>query len=110
MAGIDYVERIPNNVNLAENRRLQRALEDWQPKFLDWWRDMGPEGFQAKDAYLRTAISVDAAAELEGRATAARASLSRAGWDIYLVQPEGRLADVWRLKRVGKLLAVGSSS
>ena len=42
MAGIDYVERIPNNVNLAENRRLQRALEDWQPKFLDWWQDMGP--------------------------------------------------------------------
>jgi hypothetical protein len=57
-----------------------------------------------------SAISVDAAAELEGRATAARASLTRAGWDVYLVQPEGRLADVWRLKRVGKLLAAGSSS
>jgi len=55
-------------------------------------------------------LTVDAAAELEGRATAARASLGRAGWDIYLVHPEGRLADVWRLKRVGKLLAVGSSS
>jgi uncharacterized protein (DUF58 family) len=55
-------------------------------------------------------LSVDAAAELEGRMTAARASLSRAGWDVYLVQPEGRLADVWRLKRVGKLLAAGSSS
>jgi uncharacterized protein (DUF58 family) len=55
-------------------------------------------------------LSVDAAAELEGRATAARASLTRAGWDVYLVQPEGRLADVWRLKRVGKLQAVGSSS
>jgi len=55
-------------------------------------------------------LSADAAAELEGRMTAARASLSRAGWDVYLVQPEGRLADVWRLKRVGKLLAAGSSS
>ena len=43
MAGIDYIERIPNNVNLHENRRLQRALEDWQPKFLEWWQDMGPE-------------------------------------------------------------------
>ena len=31
MAGIDYTERIPNNVSLHENRRLQRALEDWQP-------------------------------------------------------------------------------
>ena len=27
MAAIDYIERIPNNVNLAENRRLLRALE-----------------------------------------------------------------------------------
>ena len=42
MPGIDYTERIPNNVNLAENRRLQRALEEWQPKFLEWWTEMGP--------------------------------------------------------------------
>jgi len=28
---IDYSERIPNNVDLAEDRRLQRALESWQP-------------------------------------------------------------------------------
>src|SRR5262249_14551154 len=60
MAAIDYLERIPNNVNLSENRRLQRALEEWQPRFLGWWNDMGPEGFQQKDVYLRTAISVDA--------------------------------------------------
>jgi benzoyl-CoA 2,3-epoxidase subunit B len=56
---IDYQERIPNNMNLSENRRLQRALEEWQPKFLDWWREMGPDGFQAKDVYLRTAVSVE---------------------------------------------------
>jgi len=24
-------EKIPNNVHLHENRRLQRALEKWQP-------------------------------------------------------------------------------
>ena len=59
MASIDYSERIPNNVGLSDNRRLQRALEDWQPKFLDWWMQMGPDGFQAKDVYLRTAVSVD---------------------------------------------------
>src|SRR5581483_5511571 len=51
-------EKIPNNVNLAEDKRLQRALEQWQPNFLSWWMDMGPEGFQADDVYLRTAISV----------------------------------------------------
>jgi benzoyl-CoA 2,3-dioxygenase component B len=51
-------ERIPNNVNLSGDPRLQRALEQWQPNFLSWWHDMGPEGFQAKDVYLRTAVSV----------------------------------------------------
>ena len=50
----------PTTSSLADDRRLLRALEDWQPRFLDWWRDMGPDGFQAKDVYLRTAISVDA--------------------------------------------------
>ena len=39
---IDYTERIPNNVDLAEDRRLQRALESWQPAFLHWWGEMGP--------------------------------------------------------------------
>ena len=41
---IDYSEKIPNNVNLAEDRTLQRALEQWQPNFVDWWTTMGPEG------------------------------------------------------------------
>ena len=31
---IDPTEKIPNNVNLGEDRRLQRALETWQPDFL----------------------------------------------------------------------------
>ena len=53
-------ERIPNNVDLSGNKRLQRAREHWQPAYLDWWRDMGPEGFQDHhQVYLRTAISVD---------------------------------------------------
>ena len=57
---IDYSSRIPNNVDLDQNKVLQRALEHWQPKFLDWWRDMGPEGSPAYDGYLSTAVSVDA--------------------------------------------------
>ena len=31
MSGINYSEKIPNNVNLSEDRPLQRALEHWQP-------------------------------------------------------------------------------
>ncbi|MCB9730352.1 MAG: benzoyl-CoA 2,3-epoxidase subunit BoxB [Deltaproteobacteria bacterium] len=60
MAGNISDERIPNNVDLSSDRRLQRALCDWQPSFVDWWKDMGPEGFQTSDIYLRTAVSVHA--------------------------------------------------
>jgi benzoyl-CoA 2,3-dioxygenase component B len=52
-------EKIPNNVGLSNDKRLQRALEAWLPNYLDWWNTMGPEGYQEKDVYLRTAISVD---------------------------------------------------
>jgi len=51
-------EKIPNNVHLSDDKKLQRALEQWQPNFLSWWMDMGPDGFQRDDVYLRTAISV----------------------------------------------------
>ena len=59
MSAIDTTSRIPNNVNLAGDRALNRALEHWQPNYLSWWREMGPEGTQAFDVYLRTAVSVD---------------------------------------------------
>ena len=54
-------ERIPNNVNLSQDMKLKRALEKWQPNFIEWWKDMGPEGFQSDDVYLRTAVSVEPA-------------------------------------------------
>jgi benzoyl-CoA 2,3-dioxygenase component B len=59
MNSIDYNERIPNNVNLAGDRALQRALEHWQPNFIEWWQDVGPEGTGGYDVYLRTAVGVD---------------------------------------------------
>jgi benzoyl-CoA 2,3-dioxygenase component B len=57
MSEMNYDDRIPNNVDLSSDKRLQRALEKWQPDFLSWWSDMGPEGFQLSDVYLRTAVS-----------------------------------------------------
>ena len=59
-SAFDYNERIPNNVNLAGDRTLQRALEKWQPNFIDWWKSVGPEGTGGYDVYLRTAVGVDA--------------------------------------------------
>ena len=55
---MNLYDRIPNNVNLSEDKRLQRALEKWLPNFLSWWHDMGPAGFQDKDVWLRTAVDV----------------------------------------------------
>ncbi len=59
MATVNYDTLIPNNVNLATDRRLQRALEKWQPKFLNWWLHKGPKDFQTNEIYLRTAVGVD---------------------------------------------------
>ena len=59
MSSINYSEKIPNNVDLSSDRTLQRALEQWQPNFISWWDDMGPEGSTDMDVYLRTAVSVD---------------------------------------------------
>ena len=56
---IDYSQKIPNNVNLADDRTLQRALEQWQPNFIQWWDDVGPEASSDLQVYLRTATSVD---------------------------------------------------
>jgi benzoyl-CoA 2,3-dioxygenase component B len=56
---VDYSTRIPNNVGLASDQRVLKALESWHPGYLNWWRDMGPEGFQESLVYLRTAVTVD---------------------------------------------------
>src|SRR5271165_256702 len=56
---VDYSTKIPNNVNLSEDRQVLKALEGWHPGYMDWWSDMGPEGFQQSLVYLRTAYSVD---------------------------------------------------
>ena len=56
---VDYDALIPNNVGLADDAKLRRALEEWHPGYIDWWMSMGPDGFQMADVFLRTAISVE---------------------------------------------------
>ena len=81
---IDYQERIPNNVGLSSDRRLQRALEKWQPEYLEWWQDVGPLGFQASDVYLRTAIST----EPGGWANFGYVRMPEYRWGIFLADAE----------------------
>ncbi len=83
MTPVDYDERIPNNVGLAQDRRLQRALEGWQPKFLDWWKTLGP-ALPTKDVYLRTAIAVGR----DGWAHFAHVPMEEYRWGIFLAEPD----------------------
>ncbi|NIB43466.1 benzoyl-CoA 2,3-epoxidase subunit BoxB [Pseudomaricurvus alkylphenolicus] len=84
---VNYEDRIPNNINLSEDKQLQRALEAWQPNYLDWWRDMGPEGFQEADVYLRTAVGVDP----DGWAVFDHVKMPDYRWGILLApKEEGR--------------------
>ena len=80
MSAIDYSEKIPNNVNLGQDRSLQRALEQWQPNFINWWDDVGPEGSTDFDVYLRTAVSVDAG----GWAQFGHVKMRDYRWGIFL--------------------------
>jgi benzoyl-CoA 2,3-dioxygenase component B len=84
---VDYQSQIPNNVDLAGDRGLQRALEHWQPAFLNWWHELGPEHFQGHEVYLRTATSVDA----KGWASFGYVKMPDYRWGIFLAdREEGR--------------------
>jgi len=83
MSTVEFADKIPNNVQLSADKRLQRALEEWQPQFLDWWREMGPHGFQEHAVYLRTAVSVDAS----GWAHFDYVRMPEYRWGIFLAEP-----------------------
>ncbi len=80
MSSINYSDKIPNNVNLSEDRTLQRALEGWLPNYLDWWQDMGPSGSHGFDVYLRTATSTTP----DGWATFDHVKMPDYRWGIFL--------------------------
>jgi benzoyl-CoA 2,3-epoxidase subunit B len=84
MSLVDINAKIPNNVDLAGDRRLQRALESWQPKFIDWWRAQGPVAFKDNPVYLRTAISVGQ----EGWANFDHVPMPDYRWGVFLADQE----------------------
>ena len=86
---IDYIDKIPNNVDLGRDRVLQRALEHWQPAYLNWWFDMGPNESHTYDVYLRTATSV----EPDGWAQFGYVRMPEYRWGIFL-QPQDEHREV----------------
>jgi benzoyl-CoA 2,3-dioxygenase component B len=84
VSSINYNDKIPNNVNLSEDRTLQRALEHWQPNYLNWWKDMGPDESQGYDVYLRTAVNTTP----EGWAQFGHVKMPDYRWGIFLTQQD----------------------
>ena len=82
MSNVDLLDKIPNNVDLKSDRKLKRALERWQPDYLDWWNETGPAEYQDHDIYLRTAIDVDA----EGWAQFGYVHMPEYRWGIFLAE------------------------
>ena len=69
---------------------MQRALESWQPRFLEWWHELGPTMFETNDIYLRTAVAVGQ----EGWANFGYVKMPDYRWGIFLAdaEPDRRIA------------------
>jgi len=76
-------DHIPNNVDLSADRKLMKGLTRWQPAYLEWWRDMGPSGFDEDLIWLRTAVSVNA----KGWAHYDHVRMKDYRWGIFLSAP-----------------------
>ena len=84
---VDLNAKIPNNVGLADDPKVRRALERWQPQYLEWWNDMGPTAFATQDIWLRTAVDVGA----KGWANFDYVKMPDYRWGIFLSTPKGEL-------------------
>ncbi|MFN0205870.1 MAG: benzoyl-CoA 2,3-epoxidase subunit BoxB [Planctomycetota bacterium] len=81
---VDLDAKIPNNVGLKDDPVIRRALESWQPAYLEWWRDMGPSDFKEDEIYLRTAVGVGRG----GWANFSQVKMPDYRWGIFLAEPE----------------------
>jgi benzoyl-CoA 2,3-dioxygenase component B len=85
MGTIDLDGKIPNNVGLADDPKLRRALEHWQPAYAEWWHEMGPTDFEPNEVWLRTAVGVDS----RGWANWDYVRMPEYRWGIFLTPREG---------------------
>ena len=100
---INYSDRIPNNVDLASDRMLQRALERWQPAFLNWWQEAGPSNTSTLQVYCaRRSASIATAGP-----TLDYVRMPDYRWGIFLV-PRDEDADPLRRSQ-GRARLAGSA-
>jgi benzoyl-CoA 2,3-epoxidase subunit B len=56
---IDRSAVIPNNVGLEERPALAKTLAQFKTDYMKWWRECGPQGFDAARCYLRMPVAAD---------------------------------------------------
>ncbi len=79
MSSFDLKGVIPNNVGLDEKPELAAMLGAFREDFLGWWGEMGPEGFDHAQVWLRTPTGVDA----KGWASYDYVALADYRWGIF---------------------------
>ena len=86
---IDYAERIPNNVDLAERPALAAGVGELAAEVPRLVARARPVGFQDRDVYLRTAVDVGQ----EGWANFGYVKMPEYRWGIFLAErdPDRRI-------------------
>ena len=70
--------------------------------------DVRAEGGRVRPSHRSRHAPPDRRAQLEGRASQARMSLSRSGWEIVVLPPSRRLRELWHVERTQPLVTSGS--
>src|SRR6185295_9897722 len=83
MSLIDHKAAIPNNVGLDEGSALAQTLAGFKTDYMKWWRECGPQGFDAAECYLRLPVAADA----RGWATYEFVKLSDFRWGVFQAAP-----------------------
>ncbi len=102
MATIDYDQKIPNNVDLKSDKKLQRALEKWQPNYIDWEDEVriaieerasfSPDALSGMEANLRFAGPETLETKIFGRLSA---------WQNWIFQRPNAAGEAGALKLYG---------
>ena len=59
MLDINHRAAIPNNVGIEDGSALARTLAGFKTDYMKWWRECGPQGFDAAQCYLRLPVAAD---------------------------------------------------
>jgi benzoyl-CoA 2,3-epoxidase subunit B len=103
MSLIDRNAVIPNNVGLEDRPTLAKTLAQFKGDYMKWWRECGPQGFDAADCYLRMPVAADA----RGWASYEYVKLPEFRWGVFQAdRVENRPALFGRLAGQPKLADV----